>query len=139
MRAIGVIVVACAILIAGIGQFANCQAEGKALTLQNGRQVPMKCLWTAQAELATGGVILIGGVLTALSKRKESQRNLAVMGLGLGAVVMLLPTALIGVCTDMTALCNQLEKPAMLLLGGIVMISSAASLVMSNRQKEQLA
>jgi hypothetical protein len=139
MRAIGIIIVASAILIAGIGQFANCAAEGKALTLQNGKTAPMKCLWTAQAELATGGALLILGVLTTISKRKESQRDLGIMGVGLGAVTMLLPTVLIGVCTTMTALCNQVEQPAMLLLGGIVMITSATSVFSSTRRQELAA
>jgi hypothetical protein len=139
MKAVGIVIIASALLIAGIGQFANCAAEGKSLALQNGKTAPMKCLWTAQAELATGGALLVLGVVTALSKRKESQRDLGIMGLTLGAVTMLLPTVLIGVCADMSALCNQVERPAMILLGGIVMIVSAASLLASFRRTEALA
>jgi hypothetical protein len=38
----------------------------------------------------------------------------------------------------MTALCNQVERPAMLLLGGIVMLTSATSLVASVRRTKVL-
>ena len=139
MKPLGIIIVASAILIAGIGQFANCAAEGKSLALQNGNTTPMKCLWTAQAELATGGALLLLGVVKTVSKRRESQRDLGIMGVALGAVAMLLPTYLIGVCAGMTALCNSVERPAMLLLGGIVMITSAVSVIGSARRQELAA
>jgi hypothetical protein len=139
MKAIGIIIIGSAILIAGIGQFANCSAQGVFMTMQNGMPAPMKCFWTVQAELATGGGLLLLGILTMVSKRKESQRDLGIMGMGLGAMTMLLPPALIGVCANMSALCNQVERPAMLLLGGIVLISSAMSLFSSTRRQELAA
>ena len=92
-RVLGIIIVASALLIAGIAQTNNCLAEGKQIQLRDAqgnptKMVPMKCYWTAQPELATGGTLLLVGGMMALRKRKESQesqRNLAILGTALGA------------------------------------------------------
>ena len=133
MRIFGVVIVACALLIAGVAQLYNCQQDGKAIQLRDAqgnptRTVPMKCYWTAEAELVTGGSLLLIGGMMALRKRKlaqeEDRRNLAVLGTALGAFTILLPTVLIGVCTDMTASCNEVMRPAMILLGAVVIAAS---------------
>ena len=41
-----------AIVIGVVPQFTDCQSQGRALALTNGKTVPMKCHWTAQAALA---------------------------------------------------------------------------------------
>ncbi len=131
MKVLGIVIVASALLIAGVAQLNNCQHDGKALTVGTGnmtRQVPMKCYWTAQAELVTGGSLLLVGGMLGFGKRREDRRNVAILGTALGAFTMLLPTALIGVCTDMTASCNMVMRPAMLFLGAVVIAASLGSL-----------
>ncbi len=128
MKVPGSILVVAAITIAAVALAFNCQADGKSLVLANGRQVPMKCYYTAMAEVATAASLLILGGLLFLSKRRETARNLGIMGLALGGVVMLLPTYLIGVCADHAASCNMILRPTMLLAGVIILAVSSIPL-----------
>jgi hypothetical protein len=117
-----------AVTIAIVALIFNCQTEGKSLVLANGRQAPMKCYYTAMAEVATAASLLILGALLFLAKHKETARNLGILGLALGSTVMLLPTYLIGVCADHAASCNLVMRPAMLLAGAIVLVVSSIPL-----------
>jgi hypothetical protein len=122
-----------AVLIAAIALVFNCQAEGQMITLANGSKIPMKCYYTAIAEASVAGAILLGGVMLALSKTKEARRNLSLFGLGFGALVMLLPTVLIGVCANPAHDCNRIMLPSMLFLGVLVIGTSAWSLLTTQR------
>jgi len=94
------IIVVLALVIGLLPQFTDCQSQGRALTLQNGKTVPMKCHWTAIAEIGMAVPLLGVGAVTAVSKRKESRRIIAGFGALLGLFVILLPTWLIGVCAS---------------------------------------
>lgn len=131
----GVLVIVVAIAIAIVPQFNNCDYAGKSLALANGNAVPMKCLWTARAELGTGIALLAVGAMMTASRRKESLRNLSVMGVILGIFVMLFPTKLIGVCSSMMP-CNTVMEPSMLALGTLAIVGSLAGMVIAVRRKE---
>jgi hypothetical protein len=133
------IIVVLALVIGILPQFTDCQSQGRALALQNGKTVPMKCHWTAIAEIGMAVPLLGVGVVTAVSKRKESRRIIAGMGALLGIFVILLPTALIGVCASADMLCNSVMKPTLILSGILIVAISAATLIMSERQVEQVA
>lgn len=138
MKLLGIVVVVLAIGITLIPQFNNCQYEGKTLTTTTGRTVPMKCLWTARAELATGLSLVAVGAMIGASRRKESRRNLAIMGVILGVFAILLPTSLIGVCqTPMN--CNIVMRPSVLVLSSLVIVASLVGLVASHKGKETAA
>jgi hypothetical protein len=119
--------------------FTDCQAQGRALTLADGRTVPMKCHWTGSAEMALAVPLLATGTLMAGSRRRETLRNLSLLGAVLGAVVILLPTALIGVCANPDMLCNSVMRPTLILGGSLVVVLGLVGLVRSWRQKEELA
>jgi hypothetical protein len=131
-----VLIVILAILIGTLPYFFNCQYDGKALTLENGRQVPMKCYWTAQASLAVAVPLLVVGLLIAFSRQKETLRALALVGAILGTMVILLPTRLIGVCQHPGASCNLVMKPALIFAGSLVIGVSLVCLVISHRSVE---
>jgi hypothetical protein len=131
-----VLIVILAILIGTLPHFFNCQYDGKALTLENGRQVPMKCYWTAQASLAVAVPLLVVGLLIAFSRQKETLRALALVGAILGTMVILFPTRLIGVCQHPGASCNLVMKPALIFAGSLVIGVSLVSLVISQRSVE---
>jgi hypothetical protein len=139
MRTFGVAILIAGLIVAALPQVTNCQYDGKALTLTNGRQVPMKCYWTAMAEAGVGGTIAVAGVALAASRRKETTRALTAVGASLGAVTMLLPTVLIGVCGDMTASCNQIMRPSLLLLGGLIIAASLGAFLYAQSRQERLA
>jgi hypothetical protein len=131
-----VLIVILAILIGTLPHFFNCQYDGKALTLENGRQVPMKCYWTAQASLAVAVPLLVVGLLIAFSRQKETLQALALVGAILGIMVILLPTRLIGVCQHPGASCNLVMKPALIFAGSLVIGVSLVGLVISQRSVE---
>lgn len=140
MKVTGSIIIVSAILFAGAAYFFNCQAEGKMLTLADGRKVPMKCYWTAVAEISAAVPVLLIGGMYILSKRKEARRVLGILGTSMGALVIAYPTILIGVCGDMSgADCNLIMRPALILLGSIVAGASLISLFVSERRMEPAA
>jgi len=139
MKIAAVAIVILALVIGILPQFTDCQSQGRALALQNGKTVPMKCHWTAIAEIAMAVPLVGVGAVTAVSKRKESRRILAGLGIVLGIFVILLPTALIGVCASADMLCNSVMKPTLILSGILIIAISLATLIKSERQPEQIA
>ena len=139
MKVPGILIVLLAIAIAIVPVFNNCSSDGKFLTLANGNQVPMKCFWTALAEIAMGIPLVAVGGLLAFSRRKETRRSLTILGAILGVFVILLPTILIGVCAMPNASCNKILLPAMLFAGILVIVASLGSLVYSERTPEAIA
>jgi hypothetical protein len=137
VKILGVAILLLALAIAILPQYSTCASDGKYLTLANGRTIPMKCSWTARAEIAVGAPLAVVGAMMVFSRRKESKRNLAVMGITLGALAILLPTRLIGVCAMPTNSCVTVLKPSMLGLGSVVIGLSLVGLVMSQVSKEK--
>jgi len=124
MKVLGIVLMVLALGIGVLPQFTDCQSQGKAIELANGKTVPMKCHWTARAELALAGPLLaVGGVVTG-SRRRETRRMMGLMGVILGAFVIALPTQLIGVCSSQM-LCNLVMKPALILGGSVTMAVGA--------------
>ena len=134
MRVIGVILLVAALAIAIVPQFTDCESQGRMLTLQNGRTVAMKCHWTAQAALGLALPLALVGALTLFRGRKPGAGNLGAVGVGLGALAVLLPTALIGVCASSDMLCNSVMRPFLILTGSVVAIASAAGFLLAARQ-----
>lgn len=94
-----------------------------------GTSVPMKCHWTAQAEIALGALVAIVGLLIfAFANQAETRGTLHTVVLALGAVVILIPTVIIGTCADPSHTCNIGMRPALLLLGSATMLLGAFGL-----------
>ena len=96
----GISVVVLALVIAIAPMFLDCQSQGKSLTTSTGMSVPMKCHWTGVAMLGAGAPLTVVGGSMFASKRKQTWRALSILGTVLGAVVILMPTTLIGVCAN---------------------------------------
>ncbi|MCX6007053.1 MAG: DUF4418 family protein [Chloroflexi bacterium] len=132
----GIIIIVLAVSIAAIPQFTTCGSQGKMLTTSTGTVIPMKCTWTGQAELALSLPLFAVGVLLLISRRKESLRNLSFMGMILGALVILLPTNLIGVCAAPGMICISVMMPAMIFFGTLTILTSIVVLIISVWTKE---
>lgn len=139
MKIAAALVIILALVIGIVPQFTDCQSQGRALVLQNGKTVAMKCHWTAQSEIAMTVPLFGLGVVMGVIKRKESRRIVAGIGALLGLFVILLPTALVGVCASADMLCNSVMKPTLILSGILIIAISIATLIMSERQPEQNA
>jgi hypothetical protein len=135
MKVIAVILIVLALVIGIVPQFTDCQSQGKAITLANGKTIPMKCHWTGIAELAVAVPLAICGSLLFFSKRKETRLVLAVLGIVLGAFAILFPTGLIGVCSS-GMLCEILMSPVLVLSGILTIAVAAIALFLAVRQKE---
>ena len=130
MRVIGILLIVVALAIAVVPAFNNCSSQGMAITLPNGKTVPMKCFWTSKAALAVGIPLALTGLLLVFAKRKETQRFLAIIAGVLSAFAAALPTALIGVCS-MESLCVTVLRPTMILAGVLGIGLAIAAFVMA--------
>ncbi len=85
---------------------------------------PMKCSWTARAEIGVGGVIAIVGLLLIFTASSQIRfgLNLAVGFMGL--LSFLLPSVFIGVCGSDRMGCRSLTLPVLSILSGSVMAVS---------------
>ncbi len=134
-RFFGVTLIVLALAIAIWPQYNTCERNGKSITTAAGTTVPMKCKWSAQAEIAVGVPLGVLGVVALTSRRKESMRNLPVMGIVLGALAISIPNNLIGVCSSAMP-CNTVMRPSLIGLGSLAIVISLVGLVVSQRRKE---
>lgn len=138
MKVIGALLIVLALAIGVIPQFTDCESQGRQLTLEGGRQIPMKCHWTARAELGLAVPLLATGIMLVPSRRRETQRNLGLMGSVLGVLAIALPNNLIGVCGNPDMICNSVMKPTLTLTGGLVVGLGLIGAVMAMTRKEEL-
>jgi hypothetical protein len=138
-KIIAVVILILALVVILVPQFTNCSAEGRTLTLKNGKTVAMKCTWSAKAELALGIPLLAVGVLMAISRRKETIRSLSVLAGIIGVLVILIPSSLIGVCASADMDCNSIMKPTMIVCGILIILASLAALVLNERRRDEAA
>jgi hypothetical protein len=137
MKLIAGLLIVLALLIGIVPQFTDCEAQGRQLTLANGKQIPMMCHWTARAELVAAGALIGLAGLMATSRRRETIRALSIIGLILGLMVILLPIQLIGVCANEYMLCKMLMQPMLIFAGTLVAASSMVTLLMAVRERTE--
>ena len=135
MKIIASVLIVLSLVAAIAPQFLDCQSQGKSLTLQNGKTVPMKCHWTAISMIAVGGPLFLLGGLLFFSKRKETQRTLSALGSVSGAFMVAMPTFLIGVCANPDMLCNSVMKPTLILTGILAIIAGGGGVLLAWRDE----
>jgi hypothetical protein len=115
---LGVAIVALGVLVAVTPWyiFPVCEMFGMYATTSAGTKMLMPCGYTARAEtgVAAPMLILAGAILT-LSKTKETRRAVGILSVGLGALVLLLPTYITGMCADPQSPCRTGTLPALVL------------------------
>ncbi len=138
MKIVAILLIALGVATIFVPSFYTCAAHGKAIQLPNGKSIPMKCFWTARAEIGLGILLLAVGVFLFISRNLESRRFLLLFAIILGILIMLFPTALIGVCANPDMLCVLLMKPILLLIGAVAGVLGIAAtgwnLVQSQRK-----
>jgi hypothetical protein len=139
MKIAAVLLVVLALAVAVVPMFTDCQSQGRAITLANGSTVAMKCHWSGVAELGLAAPLLLVGLTTSVSKRKETRRVLAWLSLVIGAMIVAVPTVLIGVCASADMVCNSIMRPTLILAGILITAISAVSWVMAERAGEASA
>jgi len=129
----GALIVVLALVIGIVPLFSDCLSQGRSLTTTTGMTVPMKCHWTALAEIGVAIPLALMGIITIFSKSKETTGMMGIFGVTLGALVLAFPTVLIGVCAKPDMFCNMVEKPVLILSGILAMVVSGVVLVTSRR------
>lgn len=136
VRIAGFILVALALVVSIVPPLYNCSSDGKMLTTTAGKQVPMKCFWTARASIGAALPLLLAGLLLGLGWKRDAAAPLAIVAIGAGAIIALLPTYLIGTCATYDMICNLVEKPTML-AAGILSVAAGAVALLSALRSEQ--
>ncbi len=133
-KILGVSLIGLALVTGIVPLFTDCLSQGRALTTTTGMTVPMKCHWTAIAEI--GAALLLGliGIVNIVSKQKETDTALSVMGVATGALVIAFPTFLIGVCANPMMLCNMIMKPTLIGTGSLAIVASLAVFAITLRR-----
>ncbi|MEN8614425.1 DUF4418 family protein [Dehalogenimonas sp. THU2] len=135
-KVLGIGLVALAAFAAVFPMFSDCQSQGLAITLANGKTIAMKCHWSGIAEIAAAAPLAVVGVMMTLNRRKTTLMQLSGLGVVLGAVIIALPTFLIGVCQNPTMTCVTLERPGLITAGSLVIAASLVGLVLAARSNK---
>jgi hypothetical protein len=136
-KVMGILTIVLALVIGIVPLFTDCLSQGRSLTTTTGMSVPMKCHWTAIAEIGIAIPLAIVGIFDLFSKRKETYSLLALLGVVLGMLVIAFPTFLIGVCAKNDMLCNMVMKPLLIASGILVIAASIVVFVSSRKIVEQ--
>jgi hypothetical protein len=102
--------------------FPVCEMEGSYVVTAAGAKLPMTCGWTARAETGIGALIVIAGGLLIARSTRETRQAVGIFTIAMGALVILFPTVLIGMCKVATHPCRMTTLPALEFLGVIVII-----------------
>jgi uncharacterized membrane protein len=158
VRVGAVLVVALALVVGVVPQFSHCKtaspmgataatsstapaggstlAAARAAASASTTPTPMRCYWSARAEIGVALPLLGCGVLLFFSRRREARRALLILIGTLGAVAMLVPTELIGVCAQSSAVCRTTMLPTLLAAGGLTVALSLVSLIVNELRAE---
>ena len=139
MKTAALALIGLAILIGVVPYFTDCEAHDRHMKMANGMEVPMKCHWTGLAELAMAAPLVVVGALMTTSKRRESLRNGGLIAAAVGVFVILLPSTLIGVCGNPDMTCTSVMKPALILMGVLVLAVGLGSVAYVLRRKSETA
>lgn len=102
--------------------FPVCEMGGLYIQAVSGMQFPMPCGWTARAESGIGALIVVAGSLLIARNTPETRQAAGVFTLALGALVILFPTVLTGMCKVASHPCRLTTLPVLEILGVLVII-----------------
>jgi hypothetical protein len=135
-KAMGFSLIALALIIGIVPLFTDCLSQGRMLTTDTGKTVPMKCHWTAIAEIAPAVALGMVGLFNIFGKKKDTFTASNILGIALGAFVIAFPTYLIGVCPNNAMICNMIMKPTLIAGGTLTIAACAAALISAFQMKE---
>ncbi len=110
---------AAAVLFCAVKFFAP--VCGKMLTLTSGKEVPMKCHWTAQATIAVVIILLVVAVMGILAK--QDYKKFYIVNAVIAVIIFMLYTSLMGVCASPDMLCNITAVWAKIVSAAVIVCS----------------
>ena len=94
------------------------------------RYVPMKCHWSAVAEIGAGGAIALLGLFLLFFAASQVRFGLSLAQLVLGLLSFLITTKLIGTCMSKTMECNLVMLPMLLVLSSLTIVVSLINVLL---------
>lgn len=88
----------------------------------SGNGPPMKCFWSARAELGLGAAVIFGGLLFLLLSNTAARLGISLMLLAVTILAAATPTVLIGACRLNYMPCRAGTLPALMILSGLLAI-----------------
>jgi hypothetical protein len=109
--------------------FPVCEMYGMYATTSAGKEMLMPCGYTARTETwVVAPMLILAGAILPLGKTKEYRRAIGIFSVGLGALVLLLPTPIIGMCANPQHPCVVGTLPALVLLGSATIAVSLVTI-----------
>ncbi len=139
MKIMAIALMVLALILIVVPSFFTCASQGRAIQLPSGKSIPMKCLWSARAEIGLGVLLLAVATLFFFSRELEARRFLSILALIVGILVVLFPTKLIGVCANPEMVCRVVMKPTLLLIGIVTAVLGTAATAWNFTRKSQTA
>jgi hypothetical protein len=119
LAVLGVLVIASPWTLAPV-----CEVHGSFVQTVTGKQLPMPCGYTARAEIGVGALMLVTAGAVAFGRSAETKKMIGAFGIALGALAMLFPTVIIGMCAMADHSCRTMTQPTLMLLGlGAIVVS----------------
>jgi hypothetical protein len=137
MKIIGAVLIVLSLVVAIVPMFTDCQSQGRAIVLENGKTIAMKCHWSGIAELVVAVPLLVLGIMFLVNNNRMVFRNLSILGIILGIFIVLIPTNLIGVCASPEMICSSVMRPILILCGILVVVASSVGLWLSYKKQDQ--
>lgn len=122
----GIFLILAGALIAVVPQFILPVCESGVATASGG-SVPMKCFWTARAELGTGALVAFCGTLLCVCRDADVRSGIAAVTSAASLLALAFPTILIGMCGAETMPCRMGALPALILLAVAAFFVSLAA------------
>ena len=83
----------------------------------------MDCMYTSKAEIGIGVVVIVLGLSSFFFSNKV-RAGIAIANATLGALIIAVPTVLIGVCGSNMMTCNMATRPLLIITGGIILVTN---------------
>lgn len=134
MKVVSLVLFVLALFVAIYPQFYTCQSHGFSIALPKGT-IPMKCLYTAHAQMALGIMVAIAAVGLWFLREKETRTILSILGIVGGFLILMTVTRApgvgIGICVNPDMPCVIYMRPAIYMVAPLIMAASAVGLVLS--------
>jgi Domain of unknown function (DUF4418) len=138
-KTLGGLIIFLALVIAIVPLLTNCLSQALTMTSTTSLVDEMKYHWSAIAEMILAVPLGLVGILQITSRVKETERSLGLISVVIGALVILVPTLLIGGNDDPILLSNLVMKLLMIISGSLAGAAGLFILYASRSPEEQPA
>ncbi len=95
----------------------------------------MVCHWAQQATTGIAGVLVLLHIFHLLARDAKSRAAFLIAGLPVTVLAMLVPGRLIPLCMMADMRCQAVMRPAVLTVGGIILVLTVIALVLNLRRE----